>query len=72
MTIIHFPPQPTPLDSPRWYRLDITKDDAPCCAELVDELGRPVIGWCSPACVRRPRLLVPAGGADLEPEDGDC
>lgn len=47
------------------------KEEAECCAALVDELGRPWPGFCSPECIRRPanwRLVVrgqpiPKGGA---------
>ena len=33
------------------------KEEAPCCMALVDDLGRPPIGWCGPNCERRTEHL---------------
>lgn len=30
------------------------KEQARCCMALVDEHGRPPLGFCSPECIRRP------------------
>lgn len=30
------------------------KEQAPCCLAHLDDLGRPVIGFCGPDCIRRP------------------
>jgi len=32
----------------------ISKDDATCCRKRALADGRPVIGFCSPECIRRP------------------
>lgn len=36
----------------------IRKEDAPCCRARALPDGRPVIGFCSPTCVRRPHRSV--------------
>ena len=32
-----------------------TKDEAECCNEKRDDLGRLPIGYCGPDCLRRPK-----------------
>lgn len=52
-----------------------SKEHAPCCLALRLPDGRPVLGFCSPECVRRPgnwRLVVrgrpiPPGGVPPRP-----
>jgi hypothetical protein len=44
---------------PELVRPTIRKEEAPCCRARALPDGRPVIGWCSEVCVRRPRLVVP-------------
>ncbi|HVM53776.1 MAG TPA: hypothetical protein VM262_11310 [Acidimicrobiales bacterium] len=39
----------------------ITKEEAPCCRARALPDGRPVIGFCSPECVRRPGVPEPGG-----------
>lgn len=35
----------------------LSKDDAPCCVARRLPDGRPVIGYCSPECIRRPEVI---------------
>ncbi len=43
-----------PQPRPGMVRPAVSKDDAPCCLARRLPDGRPVIGFCSPECVRRP------------------
>lgn len=54
------------------------KEQAACCMALVDDLGRPPLGFCSPECIRRPgnwALVlagehIPRGGIPPRPTQG--
>jgi hypothetical protein len=44
------PPSRPPALEPQWPP---AKEQAPCCTEKVDDLGRYPIGFCGPDCLRR-------------------
>lgn len=50
------------------HRLPPRKEDAPCCMSKVDAIGRPPLGFCSPECIRRPKVWAAMEQARLEAE----